>query len=451
MEKENSKILEKLTTYLFYLFAFLFFLSFNFQDSRSGGWYQQFLPNLNGRSISDITFLDSLTGYAVANSQTDTNYILKTTNGGDNWIILSRRYNLLQRVQFLNLNTGFVCGSALLKTTNQGLNWLPVNTSGISAEGMWVISYDTIWIIDQESLTGGAFLTTNGGVSWQQKYSNGTENPNEIYFYNSRIGFISGNPTPRVIRKTTDGGNSWSVILNNDYFDKMYFYDSLLGWKCSSFGMKKTTNGGINWISQTLPTGGIITSLYINFSNVNKDTIWTIGGYILYPNNQIRQVLFRTTNGGTNWFYQIPDTTIQTGQYWFINFINKRNGWVTPKNYPASYNSEIHTTVGGDTTFLSSINQISFNVPNEYRLYQNYPNPFNPSTSIKYKVEGIKNVKLILYDILGKEITILNDKKQTSGSYEVKLDGSNLSSGVYFYSLFIDGERVDTKKAVLLK
>jgi hypothetical protein len=65
-------------------------------------------------------------------------------------------------------------------------------------------------------------------------------------------------------------------------------------------------------------------------------------------------------------------------------------------------------------------------------------------------------VKLIVYDILGKEIAKLVDQKQNAGSYETQFpdyqfSNNQLPSGVYFYSLFIDGVRLDTKKLILLK
>ena len=60
-------------------------------------------------------------------------------------------------------------------------------------------------------------------------------------------------------------------------------------------------------------------------------------------------------------------------------------------------------------------------------------------------------MKIIVYDILGKEVTTLVNEKENSGVYEVKFYGNSFSSGVYFYALFADGRRVDTKKLILLK
>jgi len=99
---------------------------------------------------------------------------------------------------------------------------------------------------------------------------------------------------------------------------------------------------------------------------------------------------------------------------------------------------------------LETDNQQSSVIPKEYRLYQNYPNPFNPSTTISFSIPENGIVKLIVYDILGKEIrTLINDYKQ-SGNYNITFNGSNLPSGVYFYRLET-GNYFEIKKMVLIK
>lgn len=104
-----------------------------------GNWYQQFLPNLQGRTISDIFFLDSLTGWAVTGTggSVDSAYILKTTNKGDTWQILYFDKNSFTRIKFINTNTGYTSGatpfigaSSINKTTNGGLNWFIVPPPG---------------------------------------------------------------------------------------------------------------------------------------------------------------------------------------------------------------------------------------------------------------------------------------------------------------------------------
>ncbi|MCB9208413.1 MAG: CotH kinase family protein [Ignavibacteriales bacterium] len=109
----------------------------------------------------------------------------------------------------------------------------------------------------------------------------------------------------------------------------------------------------------------------------------------------------------------------------------------------------------------------------EYKLSQNYPNPFNPSTTIKYSIpnntvmlnlfqhlnnseipnqvrDDNANVKLIVYDILGREVTTLVNQKQKPGNYEVEFNARNLTSGIYFYRITA-GTFNEVKKMILLK
>jgi hypothetical protein len=93
--------------------------------------------------------------------------------------------------------------------------------------------------------------------------------------------------------------------------------------------------------------------------------------------------------------------------------------------------------------------------PKEYKLHQNYPNPFNPSTKIKFDIpESVKgqasNTKLVVYDIVGKVITTLIDVQLQPGSYEKEWDGSNYTSGIYFYKLTA-GNYTETKKMLMIK
>lgn len=88
--------------------------------------------------------------------------------------------------------------------------------------------------------------------------------------------------------------------------------------------------------------------------------------------------------------------------------------------------------------------------PKEFKLYSNYPNPFNPSTIIKFDIAKASATRLIVYDILGREVTRILDEKLSAGSYTVDFKGDELSSGVYFYKLVTDSY-VDTKRMLLVK
>jgi photosystem II stability/assembly factor-like uncharacterized protein len=449
---KHKYILEKLTTYLFYLSILFFLIAFNFQDSRTGGWYQQFMPNLNGKPLSDVFFIDSLVGWAVTNTNVsnDSAYILKTTNGGDNWNIIYYSKNNFNKIKFINYNTGFTAGvtayigaSCINKTTNGGLNWFFVNPPDafFTLNDISILNIDTIWVSANESLTGGLFRTTNGGVSWQTQYSQTSANPSHIYMFNARIGFIDAN----VLKKTTDGGSTWTSITSEGQFSDMHFVDSLTGWKCYG-GVQKTTNGGLNWIAQPLPSGGnIITTGLSSFSNVNIDTIWGVGGWIYYPNKGNRGMIYRTTNGGNNWYFQVPDSSINIFRYQYCLFVNKIDGWVY------LYSNGVHTVTGGDSSFIMSTIPISSNTPDNFKLEQNYPNPFNSMTNVKFQMLNSGFVELKVFNISGRFIKILAKQNFKTGEHTIKFDGFDLTSGVYFYSLFVDGVRMDTKKAVLIK
>lgn len=99
-----------------------------------------------------------------------------------------------------------------------------------------------------------------------------------------------------------------------------------------------------------------------------------------------------------------------------------------------------------------------FILPASYELSQNFPNPFNPRTTINYELGNVSNVKLYIYDTLGREITLLVNEKQREGRYTVEFDGNGLASGVYFYKLIAENTTVgsgqvftDIKKMILVK
>lgn len=91
------------------------------------------------------------------------------------------------------------------------------------------------------------------------------------------------------------------------------------------------------------------------------------------------------------------------------------------------------------------------NIPVKFSLQQNYPNPFNPVTKIDYSLLKASDVKIIVYDILGREVQTLVNDKFNAGNYTINFNGENLSSGIYFYSMLIDGVLFNTKRMVLLK
>ncbi len=131
---------------------------------------------------------------------------------------------------------------------------------------------------------------------------------------------------------------------------------------------------------------------------------------------------------------------------------------VPPEQFPTTvfdstvqmiYNTTWNVTNPPGGVVVSVINNSGV-IPTVYNLYQNYPNPFNPSTTIKFDIPKATYAKLIIYDILGREVMKLIDEKINAGSYDISWDGSGFASGTYIYKLEA-GEYKSIKKMILLK
>ncbi|KXK41428.1 MAG: xylanase [Chlorobi bacterium OLB5] len=186
------------------------------------------------------------------------------------------------------------------------------------------------------------------------------------------------------------------------------------------------------------------------------------------PNGTTRDIT--SDNGGSsdNGYLTIfnDGATLITTANFLPPFSNLAGPEVTMGNFGGSSTNgnwilEITDDAGGDegvlrgwglrlNNSLTGIEPVSNNVPNRFYLYQNYPNPFNPSTQIKFDIAKTSNVKLLIYDILGREVKTLVNETAQPGTYEVLFDGSNLASGTYFMKLEA-GTFTDIKKIVLVK
>jgi hypothetical protein len=222
--------------------------------------------------------------------------------------------------------------------------------------------------------------------------------------------------------------------------------------------LAKSTNGGYNWS----------TPIRVNDDAPGKEQFFTwmtvdqSTGYIYivfydrrnYSDNQTDVYLAKSTNGG-NTFTNIkisdspflPTSSTFFGDY---NNITSALGHVRP----------IWTRLqGGQLSIWTAIidepvavkNQEQ-GIPKSFGLSQNYPNPFNPSTRIKFDIpasySGLQHVKLIVYDVLGRELALLVNGDFAPGTYEYEWNAVNYSSGVYFYTMETDSY-TETRKMVL--
>jgi hypothetical protein len=113
--------------------------------------------------------------------------------------------------------------------------------------------------------------------------------------------------------------------------------------------------------------------------------------------------------------------------------------------------------IGHAVSVITGINEMQQGLPTRFALEQNYPNPFNPSTTIAYSIPGRREnavgsmeAKLVVYDILGREVAVLVNERRAPGNYEVSFDGGTVASGVYFYRLQV-GSFVQTRKMTLVR
>ena len=97
-----------------------------------------------------------------------------------------------------------------------------------------------------------------------------------------------------------------------------------------------------------------------------------------------------------------------------------------------------------------SVKVNSASVAQEYSLYQNYPNPFNPTTVISYQLPVASSVRLVVYDMLGREVTELANGRMSAGEHKATFSADGLSSGVYFCRL-VAGDFVSTRVMTLLR
>ncbi len=192
-------------------------------------------------------------------------------------------------------------------------------------------------------------------------------------------------------------------------------------------------------------------------------------------NQNIVELKWQTATEVNNYGFEIQRSVVsdqrsvissQLSEWESIGFVNGHGNSNSPKQYSFTdnlLNLNLNLSlnyrlkqIDADGSFeYSKEIKVAIEKPTAFSLAQNYPNPFNPTTTIKYSIPGntdggMQDVKLIVYDILGREVVTLKNSKQSAGNYEVKFDGSALTSGVYFYELKSDNYR-SIKKFVLMK
>jgi photosystem II stability/assembly factor-like uncharacterized protein len=453
---------------IFFLFVLYYSLVVTNYSFSQMGW--SLLNSGTTKSFRDVYFINENTGWCVGDSA----LIVKTTNGGLSWtgtLVSANGSITLRCIRFVNNLTGYAAGGKnttslgalyLFKTTNAGQNWYLISEWG----SMDMCLYTSIALLSPDSLLITSFGQYSVGPSFGdiQKSINGGQNfiyltpnlntgYNSLSFVNSSTGWVSAfcatDAAPNYtdyIYKTTNSGINWILqykdSLNGRSINKIHFVNQNTGfgiagsnWLSGYAKFFKTTNSGNNWNVSNTPYYKTFNSLFF----VNESTGWICGNWT----NLDSSTIARTTDGGQTFLKQRKYPGGITSLY----FLNSNTG------YAVGFTGVILKTTNGGVTGIKILQN---KIPEKFSLSQNYPNPFNPVTKIRFEVAKTEfrsqesEVKLTIYDILGREINILVNEQLQPGSYEVTFDGSNLPSGIYFYQLKA-GEFVETKKLVLLK
>ncbi|MBN1634295.1 MAG: T9SS type A sorting domain-containing protein [Ignavibacteria bacterium] len=228
----------------------------------------------------------------------------------------------------------------------------------------------------------------------------------------------------------------WSIINNDsDYTFWQYKYTAVNG---PSLGGSKAVRINYYSYSNNLGTIDILQSkAYQNVSTA--DTIKFDWAYARRPGFDNDKLIVKvSTDGGTTFPYIIfnkQGSTLATAGDYSSSFVPNSSQWGT-----------FAIAISG----LTNINPVVPGIPVTYELSQNYPNPFNPKTKINFSVPAKDYVKLVVYDILGKEVATPVNGEINAGFYSIDFNANNLTSGIYFYKLETKYFS-QTKRMILLK
>ncbi|MBN8572029.1 MAG: T9SS type A sorting domain-containing protein [Ignavibacteria bacterium] len=419
----------------------------------------------------------------------------KSTNNGANWIHSENGlFNLFTNYTLgVNGNTIFTgtFWQGIYRTFDLGATWSFAG-SGLKSS---IINPGAIESFGNTLYTGayyqGFFVSQNNGDSWTQVYP--TLN---VYCFASIGNYrFAGTAGSNIygnygVYRSTDNGNTWSEfgMYFTQFVSCFLIKDNYIFAGLSNGGIFRTTFDSPNWeqvigVPDILTTSDLLLSGSTIYAGIGAGVIksydngnsWdTTGAYslsapvlslILHNGNiyagTATEGLYKSSNNGLSWYAVNNGTSFgwvhslaSYGQYIFAGtdsglFMSSNNGtsWVN-KNQgfaavpPVSGLTLLNGYLFAGTYYQSvwrrqvsdiiNVNNISSEIPSGYSLGQNYPNPFNPSTKIKFKIPSFGNVKIVVYDAMGKQMGILNDGTLKAGIYETEFNGSGFPSGVYF-------------------
>jgi hypothetical protein len=427
--------------------------------------------------------------------------VWRSTNGGANWTSCALSGLPITSLMANGAEVYAGTASGLFHSTNSGTSWGPAALSsafagslaggttlyaggcvGVSASTDSGTTWTWSRLSDYRVLTvltsgthvfagsrgGGVFLTTNGGTTWAQRNTGLTNQSVKALAVapaaSAGINLFAGTDGTGVFF-SADSGRNWASASNGltGYtITSFAVLGSSLLTGTSTKGVFVSTDNGANWTQATASTASIM-SLAVSGSKVFAGSQ---GGGVLVSSDtgkswspaglgtaDIRALavsgpkLFAGTGTGV-WL------TTDNGSRW-----SQLNSGLADSNIFSLgvSGAGLFAGVGSGGVWKRPLSELIAGVPaasNEtpvaFELSQNYPNPFNPTTVIVYQLSVTSQVRLVVFDLLGRQVRELVNGNAPAGTYTVQFDGSGLSSGVYFYRLQAGGF-VSTKSMLVLK
>lgn len=287
------------------------------------------------------------------------------------------------------------------------------------------------------------------------------------------------------IELTTNNGSTWSTIANNipaannEYIWNIQNMDSTFQAKIriydSSNPSQGDTSDAVFAIHENLTMVGISlispptwSKIYTSPNDTSTvDFTWRKGGF--HPSITYKWSLRKIGGGATEYFFPSNGSGTDTSMTVTRGFLDSLGRTVIGFTNDSvqcvwrswAYNgydslaSNLYIITLADNNV--GINNISQEIPAEFKLFNNYPNPFNPQTKINFALAQNSNVRLVIYDYLGREVSELVNGEFSAGTYSADFNasiGGGLASGVYFYRLTADypgGNYVETRRMMLIK
>ena len=310
----------------FFFLAVIFIIS---SDLYSQSGWQWLNPIPQGNGIKKVKFLNDNIGYAVGRSNT----VIKTTNGGTNWIVINNGIRSLigsgttlwagklTSLAIINENTVIAGGNGIIKTTNGGTTWFSVGGSIENVNGIAFANNNTGFACTS---LGKLYKTTNEGALWSLAGTYGTE-ITAIHFASEQQGVFSAHVSSNsTIYSTTNCGDYWSQAysVSGFFIHHFDFVNQVTGYALADkyslpAKLLKTTNSGANWqLLRNLPFG---TGSDNSFEMISEQA-----GYIY--TNVVYGTFRRTTNEGISWD-SIPLRDIPTYGTYALAFKNTSTGF----------------------------------------------------------------------------------------------------------------------------